>query len=52
MLSTSSFNALLKTLEALNWHSGLIFITVALGAALIPVVVFAFAVAFFSRDRS
>ncbi|NLN20009.1 MAG: hypothetical protein GX162_12155 [Firmicutes bacterium] len=51
-LSVFVQDRLLTTLEALNWHSGLIFITVALGAALIPVVVFAFAVAFFSRDRS
>ncbi|MGI6082620.1 MAG: hypothetical protein ACOYEP_07105 [Limnochordia bacterium] len=50
-LSVFVQDRLLTTLEALNWSSGLIFVTVALGAALIPVIIFAFTVAIFSKNR-
>ena len=51
-LSVTVQERMLTWLEAMKLHSGVIFIAVALGAALVPVIIFALAVAFFSRDRS
>jgi hypothetical protein len=51
-LSVTVQSRMLTWLEAMKLHSGVIFIAVALGAALVPVIIFALAVAFFSRERS
>lgn len=51
-ISVTVQSRLLTWLEALNVSSGLIFVAVVVGAALIPVILFAFTVAFLSKDRA
>lgn len=51
-LSVTVQSRLLTWLEAMEVHSGIIFLSVTLGAALIPVMLFAFAIVFFSRNKT